>query len=779
MTLRRVLLLLAATAAPTLGSAEERIADIRQGTNLALSMAPDAQTLVVDLLGQLWQLPVAGGGAQPLTSTEQTARNPRHSPRGREIVYQRLIDGQWDLWLLDLDTGSSAALTVTPHNEREPDFNADGRSIVFASDQTGHYCLWAIDVANGVLTQLTEEPGDASFPTASEFGQIAYVLDRHGQYELRALTAGVGTGLVSTPNPLSAPSWRPGGGVIIFAEQNGPRSSLLKMLLLTEPPVIKPLSSGEDIFRTRAAWPSPAEFLYAADGQIWQRGIAAGTRRPVHLFAAVAVESHPPPGDLPALDADAQFPALGIDGLTSSADGRRTVFTALGDLWLLERGDLEQLTDDPYVEMDPAFAPDGQSVIFASDRGGPMNLWRLSLPSRQLIQLTFDSTKAFFPSVSPEGRRLAFLETDGLGPWSPSKLRLLDLGAAGTLETLADGLINPEAPIWESAGRTLAVVTETEALPTRSTRRYDLTDGQELIGASAASLKQPATPSVTGTLPQIDLQWTAASPPSEPYVVQVGRLFDGIRGEYRRHVDVHVERGRIAAIVSRDGRPLPPKVIDAREATVIPGLIDVHAHQSALAGERLGRAWLSYGVTTVREITTDLAQSLERGESWASGRRLGPRLVVTPAAGADAAAASTAGSPVPVRTYRGLADGFGHSLLRQARELAIPDMEPRHPYPRFLDVGSGSHYELEVSPLHASYQDGLSRIISSATVMGSALSPLRGLTSWSASANLARRDFTYETLFYAIEQRHWATPGLLPASIPALEQTLARLIRGG
>ncbi|HLF11314.1 MAG TPA: amidohydrolase family protein, partial [Gammaproteobacteria bacterium] len=128
---------------------------------------------------------------------------------------------------------------------------------------------------------------------------------------------------------------------------------------------------------------------------------------------------------------------------------------------------------------------------------------------------------------------------------------------------------------------------------------------------------------------------------------------------------------------------------------------------------------------------------------------------------------------------RGLADGFGHSLLRQARELAIPDIEPRHSYPRFFDVGSGSPYELEVSPLHASYQDGLSRIISSATVMASALSPLRGLASWSASANLARRDFTYETLFNAVEQRYWATPGLLPASIPALEQTLARLIRGG
>src|SRR5262249_41068691 len=158
-----------------------------------------------------------------------------------------------------------------------------------------------------------------------------------------------------------------------------------------------------------------------------------------------------------------------------------------------------------------------------------------------------------------------------------------------------------------------------------------------------------------------DLKW---APPShaDDYVVQVGRLFDGVRADYRRHVDVHVSHGRIVAIVGRGLLPTPSTVIDAREATMLPGLIDVHAHGSPLAGERLGRAWLAYGVTTVREVAADVGEAVERGEAWASGRPLGPRLIVSPADGAAVASGLRASMVVPVRDYTGIADGFGHAL---------------------------------------------------------------------------------------------------------------------
>ena len=120
-------------------------------------------------------------------------------------------------------------------------------------------------------------------------------------------------------------------------------------------------------------------------------------------------------------------------------------------------------------------------------------------------------------------------------------------------------------------------------------------------------------------------------------------------------------------------------MIDARDATVVPGFVDVHAHQSALTGERLGRMWLAYGVTTVREVAPDVAEAVERGEAWASGRPLGPRLIVSPAAGASEPTPSlNASTLVPVRSYPGISAGFGHQLARDptgralARALAAP-----------------------------------------------------------------------------------------------------------
>src|SRR5690606_16705215 len=100
--------------------------------------------------------------------------------------------------------------------------------------------------------------------------------------------------------------------------------------------------------------------------------------------------------------------------------------------------------------------------------------------------------------------------------------------------------------------------------------------------------------------------------------------------------------------------------------TVIPGLVDVHAHQSSLAGERLGRAWLAFGVTTVRELTYDAPEALERGEAWASGRMLGPRLVVSAGDREEARAGRRSESALPVLAYPSIADGFAHQLTKRA-----------------------------------------------------------------------------------------------------------------
>ncbi|HWP45485.1 MAG TPA: amidohydrolase family protein, partial [Blastocatellia bacterium] len=54
-------------------------------------------------------------------------------------------------------------------------------------------------------------------------------------------------------------------------------------------------------------------------------------------------------------------------------------------------------------------------------------------------------------------------------------------------------------------------------------------------------------------------------------------------------------------------------------------LFEMHAHQGISLGEKQGRVWLAFGVTSVREPGTDPYEALESRESWESGRRPGPR----------------------------------------------------------------------------------------------------------------------------------------------------------
>jgi dipeptidyl aminopeptidase/acylaminoacyl peptidase len=767
--MRGALLGLIAALAPWLVAAQERIADIRQGTNLALTVHPGGHTLVVDLIGQLWTVPAAGGGAVPLTPAGEAARNPRYSPDGTHVVYQRLVDGQWDLWLLEIASTKTRPLTTSPFNEREPDFAADGRSVVFTSDRTGHYCLWSVTVEGGIETQLTEEPGDAAYPAAAQ-GLVAYAHEGTSGWSIRVLGQdGASAAVHSSARPLTAPSWRPGGGVIVFGEQDSTGTSRLWLLIRSEPQVLKPLSGSEDLFSTRPAWLSGAEFVYAADGQLWRRGIAHPVRYPVHLFAATLVAAAAAPLTLPDPDStDDEQVAAGMSPTSSSADGRRAVFSALGDLWLAERGRHERLTDDTFADRDPALLPDGSGVIFSSDRNGQFELWHLALPERRLTAITSGAVLPRQPSIRPDGRQIAYLESESFEPWSTARLRVRDW-PSGTEVTVATQLERASQPSWAADGRSLNVQALAGATSPETPRGLGVT----LLRPLSASTNGDATPSSAPAT----VTWRAPARPAD-YVVEIGRLFDGVSGTYRRHVDLHVRAGRIAAIVARGLLPTSGTVVDARDHTVIPGLVDVHAHQPALAGERFGRVWLAHGVTTVREIADRPAEALERAESWASGRTVGPRLLITP---------STAGSSLstdpllPIRPFAEIIGGFAHSLTRQARELAVPaQLKAATLPPRLRLPSTPGLVEIEVSPTLTTYQDGVSRLVASGATFAPGLAALSGMGDWpSMSPSGRRRSEAYRALFNLAEQSAWERQAPLTPGTRALGVTVANLVRAG
>jgi TolB protein len=137
----------------------------------------------------------------------------------------------------------------------------------------------------------------------------------------------------------------------------------------------------------------------------------------------------------------------GINGAPSySPDGKKLAITLGGsggnlDIYLLElaAGNLTRLTDDPGIDTEAVFAPDGSAVYFTSDRSGSPQIYRLGLgPSERPKRVTFTGSYNARPRVSPDGKHLALLTLDN----GAYRIGIQDL-ATGTVQVLSKGRQSP------------------------------------------------------------------------------------------------------------------------------------------------------------------------------------------------------------------------------------------------------------------------------------------------------------------------------------------------
>ena len=103
-----------------------------------------------------------------------------------------------------------------------------------------------------------------------------------------------------------------------------------------------------------------------------------------------------------------------------SPDGQTIVFTSdregSADLFRVkpDGSGLERLTDSPAYDDQAAFSPDGKQLVLVSTRaGGRPNLWILDIATRQAKALTSGEGGDFRPSWSPDGRSIAFSSSRG------------------------------------------------------------------------------------------------------------------------------------------------------------------------------------------------------------------------------------------------------------------------------------------------------------------------------------------------------------------------------
>src|SRR5262245_23033283 len=91
-----------------------------------------------------------------------------------------------------------------------------------------------------------------------------------------------------------------------------------------------------------------------------------------------------------------------------------TLRPANWDIYLFEGQGSEprRLTDDPALDYNPVFSPDGRWVVFCSERRGNPDLYALDLKNGgQPRLLTDNDSMEDAPAFSPDGKRIVFVST--------------------------------------------------------------------------------------------------------------------------------------------------------------------------------------------------------------------------------------------------------------------------------------------------------------------------------------------------------------------------------
>lgn len=166
----------------------------------------------------------------------------------------------------------------------------------------------------------------------------------------------------------------------------------------------------------------------------------------------------------------------GPSSLSFTPDGKSLVYSMAGSLWRQAIGSDEavELTHaNGAYDYQPDVSPDGQSVVFARYAHDAIELWRLDLKTGREQALTSGGAVNVEPRLSPDGRRIAWVSTQGTGHFN---LFVADIGSEGIRNarpmlgerqskitryyySAFDHAINPS---WSPDGKRILYVTNNE-----------------------------------------------------------------------------------------------------------------------------------------------------------------------------------------------------------------------------------------------------------------------------------------------------------------------------
>ncbi len=374
------------------------------------------------------------------------------SPDGSKVVYVARHEGTPQLYLRPIGELEARPIPGT-EGARTPFFSSDGQWVGFYANRE----LRKVPVEGGMSLSL------ASIDIAVFGGSWANsdtILIGHCSNGLEVVPASGGSRQsisrvdISDPEHVGRqhqfPQRLPGDEWVMFTVFNSADDTRIELLSLVTGEQRTLVSPG-----TYARYLPTGHVVYAVDGDLMAAPLDLETvsfaKTPVRVLEGVLMEADRGTAHfdvsengtlvyisggltsvvnntLTLVDRDGEETDLGLppgQSLRFSPVGNRILLSrplsvgGIPDLWVydLDGGTQIRLTDERAEEWWAVWTPDGEHVVFESNKpGGPFNLYSMPWDGSGSIERLTENDKFQFPySVSPDGKVLAYVESEELG----------------------------------------------------------------------------------------------------------------------------------------------------------------------------------------------------------------------------------------------------------------------------------------------------------------------------------------------------------------------------
>lgn len=422
-----------------------------EGTWMSLDVSPDGQTIIFDMLGDIYILPIAGGEAKKIIGGMAFESQPKFSPDGKAIVFLSDRSGGENVWVAKADGTDPKAITKDRKTMYvTPSWTPDGNYIIVSkSDQSiGTFYPFMYHKEGGSGVSIGPQappmpaPGQQGPPppprmnfmglTASPDGKHIYFSQRQGPFNYNARfpmwqvfrfdreTSEISR-LTNSQGSAIRPLLSPDGKQMVYATRFETKTALRvrdlesnseRWLINNVTRDDQESRATRDTFPGYDFMPDGKSLIVPLNGKIARVDFATGqaTNIPfkVNVEAEIAARSH----FEYKVDDSPTVKARLIRNPTLSPDGKRVAFTAFNRIYVkdLSDGKPTRLTSNGSDgEFMPTWSPDGSTIAYVTWTRAGGHIHSISASGGTPKKLTTTASFYSYPTYSPDGSKIAFI----------------------------------------------------------------------------------------------------------------------------------------------------------------------------------------------------------------------------------------------------------------------------------------------------------------------------------------------------------------------------------